>query len=567
MRNLLILVISSLLLTSCFSNKSVLDKQLYKTVGPFIHYYEGIQNRLYGDYEAAINNLTLAQTLDQNNDAIYYELAISYNMVGETQESIKNLEKAVELNPENKHYRNLLGLLYINQKQFDKALSNQQALVNIDSVNINYKFQLALLHSEQQNFDQAIELLNTLEDQVGYNVRLAETRLRILIEQANFNKALDEVNSIITVDSQNPLFLLYKSEIYFKMGEDSIAFKVINDAIALDPENPQPQIELYQRFLEIGSYSQALQTLEKLHQNKNISAEEKVRLFYPLLFEQTIYTQHSETVDKIVDSILVYHPDEIFVHELSYEHYIRRRNFDNARHELQILTLLDEENPDRWEKLISFDYSIGKKELVIYNSIKASKLYPAQSIFYIFQALVLDELQDTENAIFVLNQGVSKVTNSTEVTEMLGTLGDMYYKIGKIDQAFSTYDEALSNDPENARVLNNYSYYLSVLNKKLDKALKMSTKAVEVEPNNSTFIDTKGWVLFQMGKYEEALEVLRNAIAKSGSTSAVINEHYGDALYKTGNKENAYIYWMKAKEIGGGSERLDEKLRIRKYVP
>jgi tetratricopeptide (TPR) repeat protein len=540
---------------------------LYKSVGPFIHYYEGIQNRLYGDYEAAINNLTLAQTLDPENDAIFYELAISYNMVGETQKSISNLEKAVELSPNNKHYRNLLGILYINQKQFDKALSNQQDLVSIDSVNINYKFQLALLHSEQKNFDEAIALLNTLEDQVGYNVRLAETRLRILIERADFNKALDEVNSIIALDNQNPLFLLYKSEIYFKMGEDSVAFKVINDAIDLDPENPQPQIELYQRFLEIGNYSKALQTLEKLHQNENISAEEKVRLFYPLLFEQTIYTLHSETVDRIIDSLLINHPDEIFVHELSYEHYIRRRKFDMARQELQILTLLDEENPDRWEKLISFDYSIGKKELVIYNSIKASKLYPAQSIFYIFQALVLDELQDTENAIFVLNQGISKVINSSETTEMLGTLGDMYYKIGKYDQAFATYDEALSNEPNNARVLNNYSYYLSVLNKKLDKALEMSTQAVEVEPNNSTYIDTKGWVLFQMGRFDEALEVLRNAIAKSGSTNAVINEHYGDALYKTGNKENAYIYWKKAKDIGGGSDRLDEKLRTRKYVP
>jgi tetratricopeptide (TPR) repeat protein len=95
----------------------------------------------------------------------------------------------------------------------------------------------------------------------------------------------------------------------------------------------------------------------------------------------------------------------------------------------------------------------------------------------------------------------------------------------------------------------------------------MSTKAVDLEPNNSTYIDTKGWVLFQMGEYEKAREVLRNAIAKSGSTSAVINEHYGDALYKTGNKENAYIYWMKAKEIGEGSDRLDEKLRTRTYVP
>jgi Flp pilus assembly protein TadD len=143
----------------------------------------------------------------------------------------------------------------------------------------------------------------------------------------------------------------------------------------------------------------------------------------------------------------------------------------------------------------------------------------------------------------------------------------MYYKAGKVAEAFRSYDQSLKFNPNNARILNNYSYYLSIAKRNLGKALEMSTKAVDLEPNNSTYIDTKGWVLFQMGRYEQAREVLRNAIAKSGSTSAVINEHYGDALYMTGNKENAYIYWMKAKAIGGESEKLDEKLRTRTYVP
>lgn len=566
MRNLIFVLSTSLLLAGCFTSKPILNRQVYQSVGPFLHYYEGIQNRLYGNYEAAINNLESARALEPNSDAIYYELAICYNMIGASDTALVKLEKAVELNPDSKHYRNLLSIFYINQQKFDEALINQQYLVDIDSTNINYQFQLALLNSEQQNFDEALHILNRIENQLGYNVRLAEARLRVLIETNRFPEALDEVQSIITIDGDNPLFWLYRSEIHFKLGEDSIAFADIHQAIAIDTLNPQPQVELYQRYLEIGNYGEAIEVLANLYENEFISSQEKVRLFYPLLFEQSIYNNHFNKLDQLVNSALAKHPDEIFIHELSYEHYLRRRNFKLAREALQILTLLDEENPSRWEKLISFDYSMQKQELVIYNAIKASKLFPDQSIFYIFQALILDELNDTKNAIFVLSQGVDNVAHS-EKSEMYGTLGDMFYKAGNVAKAFRSYEQSLKFDPNNARILNNYSYYLSIAKRNLGKALEMSTKAVDLEPNNSTYIDTKGWVLFQMGRYEQAREVLRNAIAKSGSTSAVINEHYGDALYMTGNKENAYIYWMKAKAIGGESEKLDEKLRTRTYVP
>ena len=132
---------------------------------------------------------------------------------------------------------------------------------------------------------------------------------------------------------------------------------------------------------------------------------------------------------------------------------------------------------------------------------------------------------------------------------------------------YKSYQNSLKHNPSNSRVLNNYAYYLALDKKKLIKALEMSTKAVALEPNNSTYIDTRGWILFTLKRYEEARDVLRNAIAKDGSTSAVINEHYGDALYKTGNKERAFIYWDKAKELGGGTEKLDIKINTKTYVP
>jgi tetratricopeptide (TPR) repeat protein len=319
--------------------------------------------------------------------------------------------------------------------------------------------------------------------------------------------------------------------------------------------------------METGLVVDGLSTLTKIFNQNQITPEEKASLFYPILFEQLYYANHSATLDTIINIGVSKHSESIQMNELCFEHYIRRNSFNSARSCLQNLTKLDQENPTRLEKLISFDYSLNQKELVIYNSIKASNEFPQYYIFYIFQALAFEEMDDVEKAINALNSGIEKVTDNIDLSELYGTLGDIYYKKEIFKEAFKSYDSGLKHNPNNARILNNYSYYLAITGTKLEKAYNMSSKAVELEPNNSTYIDTKGWVLFIMERYDESRDVLRNAIAKSGSNSAVINEHYGDALYKTGNKDNAYIYWLKAKEIEGGSSKLDEKIRTKTYIP
>jgi Tfp pilus assembly protein PilF len=120
-------------------------------------------------------------------------------------------------------------------------------------------------------------------------------------------------------------------------------------------------------------------------------------------------------------------------------------------------------------------------------------------------------------------------------------------------------------------VLNNYSYFLSLTRKDLDKAEKMSSITVKAEPSNPTYLDTYGWVLFEQGAYTMAKIYIENAIKYSeegkGEISGEVLEHYGDVLYKTGDKENALEYWEKAKEKGGSkSKTLDKKIETKTYV-
>jgi predicted Zn-dependent protease len=91
----------------------------------------------------------------------------------------------------------------------------------------------------------------------------------------------------------------------------------------------------------------------------------------------------------------------------------------------------------------------------------------------------------------------------------------------------------------------------------------MSAKTLETSPESATYLDTYGWILFQQGKYAEALEQLEKAVIRD-TESAEVTEHYADALFKTGKANEAVEQWKKAKEQGGDALRLDQKIRERK---
>ena len=142
---------------------------------------------------------------------------------------------------------------------------------------------------------------------------------------------------------------------------------------------------------------------------------------------------------------------------------------------------------------------------------------------------------------------------------LLGTLGLIYNSMGKLTESDSIYERALQIDSANALVNNNYAYSLSERDLQLERALSMVKIAVEKEPENSSYLDTIGWVYFKLGYYEEAKKYLEKGLTVSGDR-AVILDHLGDVLFKLGLKEEAISNWEKAHSIDPNNENLKKKI-------
>lgn len=172
--------------------------------------------------------------------------------------------------------------------------------------------------------------------------------------------------------------------------------------------------------------------------------------------------------------------------------------------------------------------------------------------------------ENYDKAIEMLEEGNDLVVLSDKKlkAQFLSSLGDAYHAIKKHDKSDEYFELSLEIEPDNFYVLNNYAYYLSERNTQLEKAKVMSEKSNRLHPNEASFQDTFGWILYQLGDYKNALNWLKKAEGNGGMESEVINEHIGDVYQKTGNIDLAKEYWKRAYEIGGASKELSKKLKL-----
>ncbi|MCQ2155621.1 MAG: hypothetical protein MJY57_00260 [Bacteroidales bacterium] len=135
--------------------------------------------------------------------------------------------------------------------------------------------------------------------------------------------------------------------------------------------------------------------------------------------------------------------------------------------------------------------------------------------------------------------------DTSALVSALGVLGDISHSKGKRKDAYRYYEQALSLDSRCAVVLNNYAYFLCTETKRrkvLNKALGMSAIAIEVEPSNATYLDTYGWILYLLGRPEEAKPVFKKAMIHGGKQSAEILRHYSLILGSLGETDLASYY-------------------------
>lgn len=143
-------------------------------------------------------------------------------------------------------------------------------------------------------------------------------------------------------------------------------------------------------------------------------------------------------------------------------------------------------------------------------------------------------------------------------------MAEAYFETKQFELAKSSYKDAIKLDPESNLLKNNFAYRLAQIKTDLELALSLINQAIAKSPNQSNYYDTRGWVYFQLNKFQEASNDFQKAI-ELDPTYPLFFEHLGDASYKLNKKEVAVENWTKAKELGSTSILIDKKIVNKTY--
>jgi tetratricopeptide (TPR) repeat protein len=525
-------------------------------------FLDASKQKLIGNYDKAIDYAQKALELDKENAAIHYELSQLYSLTGSYGYSIDYAEKAVKIDPNHEWYSLHLAQLYRTNGYYKEAAKTYEGLAKNYPKKVEYTFYLAeaYIYSGQQQ--KAIDALSKIEQVVGVNEELSLQKRDLYLQMGEKNKAVQTMQNLINNFPKEPRYYGYLAETYSAIGQSNKAYETYQKILELDPENGVVHFYLFQHFINLNNEQEALKHLEYVYKSQDITIDLKVQILLTLIERNT--EKFNALSYDLLNIMLEQHPAEAKTHSI-YGDFLRRdRRFNEAIEYYRTAISLDNTRFAIWHEVMILEIETNNFEWLLEDSEKAMNLFPAQPGFYLFNGLANLQLKNYNTAIESLNAGrVLIIDNKPALVQFYQYLGDAYHKINEHEKSDKNYDLALELDPKNPTVLNNYAYYLSLRNEKLDKAESMIKKANELYPNQPSFLDTYGWVMYKKGDYEKAKELIKKAI-DLGAKSGEVYEHLGDVYFKLGMINEAMDYWNKALNEGNHSDLLQKKINDKK---
>ncbi|MEZ4887142.1 MAG: tetratricopeptide repeat protein [Chitinophagales bacterium] len=530
-------------------------------------FFEGMTAILKDDVKAAKAAFSEVLKVDPKNDAAIYELAKIYFDAQDKDQALNYAKQAANLDASNKWYQFLHAETLAMNQQFDEAAKVYEEMVKKDNSNYEYYFDWGYMLIKANKMEEAIKVYDQIEAKIGVTENVSLQKQRLYIQTANIEGAIGELNKLITEFPKEARYYQLLAELYEQTGNGDKAIEVYKKLGEVSPDNPLSQLAMADYYKKEGDEKRYLETLELAFGNPELPIDLKAKIFYPYIEEIKGDAKNESKAEafRLMEIIKEAHAKEPMTYALYGDLYYADKQMEKALEAFRQSAELDKKRLEVWQQVMLLQFEMHKYKDLTEDSKFVMELFPNQPMPYYFNGLAHTELKDYEQAIKVLKKGAMiSVGNPQMRAQMYAILGENYNTLKDYENSDKYYEKGLEMSPSNATLMNNYAYFLSVRNEKLDEAEVMSKKSNELEPNNSSFLDTYGWIMYQKGNYEEAKKWLEKSLSASGGQSATTFEHLGDTLYQLGNIDAAVTNWEKAKALGGGSDLLQKKIADKK---
>ncbi len=482
-----------------------------------------------------------------------------YLGAGKTEEAATLFEEALALRPQNSW---LLSLLVEAQLRSDQVAAAEQTLADLlraDPSEARARLTLADLQQKRGDMRAAAETLRAAPPEVmedlDYRRRLGFALYRV----GELDASLEVVDTVLEDERGDFGGLYLKGLIHAAEGHHERASALLRQLVAQRPESLELGL-LAARVLERQQATEEAVSLlgDLASRLREADAEEEAELAeyqgLNVLFRAGEWDRLLAALEpKLARATSETSLDLIFLHldtlarsDRAAEAFRRLEEVDSSSlspagrlgKEAELLYALEREREaaERVEALLALPEGAGRLE--------AARLLQSR-----------ERYAEAIPVLEALRQG------APDRIQLLFWLGAAYERTSRHDEAEEAFQLLLDLDADFAPALNYLGYMWADLGRNLEGALALVERAVAIEPDNGAYVDSLGWALFRLGRYERARGLLERA-ARLVPGDAVISEHLGDLYLAVGRPAEARLHYERALSLDGDnagavSDKLD----------
>jgi tetratricopeptide (TPR) repeat protein len=528
------------------------------------HFMDGLKLLLLDKAEEAARSFEKSLDINPSNATAHFKLAEIQMDRNDMTSALQHAGEAVRLDPSNHYFLELQAEVQEAVQDWKAAIKTWRKIGALAGQNPEeVRFSIARIFIDQKKYKDAIEELNRFEKEQGPSQELFQFRMELHLKRSDLKAAMSEGNAWLKAFPDDQESWASVCRMLLSNNRAAEAKEKIAELIRRFPDYPSAHLMMADLYLQEKNEAAAFREMRLAFESPDLPAGAKIEIVAGYLHGNLSQDDFQQAMD-LCDLLIRVHPGEAKVYIVRGDLLNQAGKGRQAREMYLMARNKDRNNFGLWEQLVLIDLNLNEVDSLVIHTSEARQLFPNTPSFSFYNGLGLLMQKKYESAVEALEHAARiSIDNRNMQLEIFSQLGDAYYNLKQLDKSFSSYDEALQLDSSNGHVLNNYSYFLSLEKTGLQKAVRMSTRLVQLFPEDPTYLDTHGWVLYQNGQFKEALGFLEKA--SKVSNSGVIWEHYGDALYRNGRQSEADEAWKKAMDLGGGtSPDLPAKIRDHK---
>ena len=280
-----------------------------------------------------------------------------------------------------------------------------------------------------------------------------------------------------------------------------------------------------------------------------------------------IITQQSDEAISVLEQMAKDNPLRFATFELLGELYEQKGDNEKALNNLEHSLLLDASEPNNYLRLGVLLIETKKAGRCVEIMQQARATFPDVPRITSLLAFALSQAKRHDAAMVVFAEAMTEAESHHE--DLLNSAFYFQYgaaaeQAGHLEKAVELLKQSINLDPtDSAQAYNYLGYIWTDRGEHLDEAGVLIKKALEIRPDEPSYIDSLGWFHFKRGEYENALKLLLRAAETIKPEDGVVFDHLADTYQAMGKTAEAMNYWQKAAALSADDAALAEKIAVK----